>query len=138
MLVAAGAVAYLFLGPTMAMCLGPLGVTAVQCAKATGIVPTAGAGLPVLTAAVAGAVLLVGGPPAGRRRASFAGAIAGGLIAGGAYVVLRPRTMEGLTSYGTWISIERPLDLAALAAAVILGALVLGLAAGWVGRRRTG
>ena len=45
----AGTGAFIFAGGKVAGCLGPLGVTPIQCAKVTGIIPTIGlVGAPII------------------------------------------------------------------------------------------
>ena len=123
-LVLLGAAAALFFGGRFGMCLGPLGVTEVQCARATGVVPDIGIGLPVLALTIAVATFVVAPVPVGRRLPVLICGILGGATGGAAFLVLRPRTMEGFDSGGTWISIPRPLDTGALAIAVVFGALL--------------
>jgi hypothetical protein len=106
------------------MCLGPLGVTAVQCAQATGVVPDVGMGLPVLALTIAIATFVVAPVPVSGRGPVLVGGVLGGAIGGAAFLVLRPLTMEGFDASGTWISIPRPLDTYALATAVVFGALL--------------
>jgi hypothetical protein len=129
-LVLLGGTAEVFLSGQYPACLGPLGVTAVQCAKASGVVPQVGIGLPIFALAVAAAAVLVAPRPAGRGRIALFGAILGAVVGGLAFLALRPVTMEGLDSTGAWISIPRPLDLGALATAAVvaaaLGVFVLG------------
>ncbi len=124
LLVLLGATAALFFGGQVGMCRGPLGVTAVECAQATGVVPDVGVGLPVMALTVAVATFVVAGVPVGRRLQVLVGGILCGGIGGAAFLYLRPLTMEGLDSSGTWISIPRPLDTNALATAVVFGALL--------------
>jgi hypothetical protein len=88
------ALAAVFSGGQVAMCLGPLGVTVVECWAATGVPPR-------LAAAVAAAAALV---------------------AGATCLALRPATMSGPTSTGKVISINLPLEPALLATAAVAGA----------------
>jgi hypothetical protein len=67
LLVLLGVTAFGLLGGQIQACLGPLGVTAVQCFKATGVVPDVGIGLPVLALTIAVATIVVAPVPAGRR-----------------------------------------------------------------------
>lgn len=124
LLVLVGVTTALFFGGQVGMCLGPLGVTAVQCAQATGVVPDVGMGLPVLALTIAIATFVVAPVPVSRRGPVLVGGVLGGAIGGAAFLVLRPLTMEGVDASGTWISIPRPLDTYALATAVVLGALL--------------
>jgi hypothetical protein len=123
-LVLLGAMAVPFLGSRIGGCLGPLGVTAVQCARASGIVPDVGLGLPFLALMISLATFVIAPVPAGRRLRVFVAGILGGAIGAAAFLALRPLTMEGFDSGGTWISIPRPLDAYALATAIILAALL--------------
>lgn len=123
-LVLLGATAALFFGGRIGECLGPLGVTAVQCAQNSGIVPDVGLGLPFLALMISLATFVVVPVPTGRRLPVLVAGILGGVIGAAEFVVLRPLTMEGFDSSGSWISIPRPLDPYALATAVILGALL--------------
>jgi hypothetical protein len=124
LLVLLGGLAPLFFGGQIPMCLGPLGVTGVQCARATGILPNVGVGLPVLALTILVATFVVAPVPAGRRLPVLAGGIIGGAIGGAAFFARRPLTMEGFDSTGTWISIPRPVDTYALTTAVVVGALL--------------
>ncbi len=140
-LAVAGLVALVFAPGQVGMCLGPLGVTQVQCARATGYVPGIGPGLPIL-AAVATLTLLVVAPPPRIGLAFGAAALLGAAAGTAAYAALRPRTMDGPTSSGEWISIPRPFDPAACATAAILVAAVVALTWGHIleptlRRRRT-
>lgn len=123
-LVLVGLSAALLLGGQAGMCLGPLGVTPVQCARVTGVVPSAGTGLPILALMIAIAAFVVAPPRPERGRSVLAGALVGGAIGAVAFLLFRPTTMEGLDSTGTWISIARPLDPSLLATAVVLGGLI--------------
>lgn len=123
-LVLLGATAALFFGGRIGGCLGPLGVTAVQSARASGIVPDVGLGLPFMALMISLATFVVAPVPAGRRLRVLAAGILGGAIGAAAFLALRPLTMEGFDSNGTWISIPRPLDTSALATAVVFGALL--------------
>ena len=125
----AGVAALLFLGGRVPQCLGPLGVTAVQCAKASGVIPNAGPGA-LIFAGLASLALLVAWPvPRMRLRAAAIGTAAATALAIVGYLLLQPRTMEGFDSAGTWISIARPLDSYALVAFAIVAG-VLGAALG--------
>jgi hypothetical protein len=129
LVVSAGLGAGLAAGGQVAGCLGPLGVTPIQCAKATGIVPTVGPALPLFTLAAALGTLILVPVPADRRRGTT---MAGGLCAVVAAMVFATAwesTWTGVDSAGTMLSIPRPLDLGALAAVAILAATVGAL--GW-------
>jgi hypothetical protein len=123
-LVFLGGVAAVFFGGVRGQCLGPLNVTEVQCVKAAGIAPGVGIGLPILAMCVLAALLLVAPVSAARRARALPLAFAGATLAVVAYLVLRPRTMEGFDSTGAWIVVTRPLDIAALVAALLAGSVV--------------
>ena len=123
-LVFLGAMAFMLFGGRVGGCLGPLGVTPVQCARASGVVPDVGLGLPFLALMVLLATFVIAPVPAGRRLRALVAGILGGAVGAAAFLALRPLTMEGFDSTGTWISIPRPLDPFALATAVILAALL--------------
>jgi len=132
--VLAGLVAAVVLGGSVARCLGPLGVTGIQCAQASGWYPSVGAGLPAFVACL-GIAALVAAPEL-RRPLALAGLVVGGLAASVAYLALRPTVWTGPTSTGQVISLELPLDVTALTFVGLLGALG-GLAlAGAVRHRR--
>jgi hypothetical protein len=116
-----------FFGGQVGMCLGPLNVTAVQCARATGVVPDVGLGRPILALTLAIATVIIAPVPTGHGRSALLGGIVGGAAGAAVFLVLRPLTMEGFDSSSTWISIPRPLDVYALATAVIVGGLL-----GWM------
>jgi len=98
-----GAMAVPFLGGQIQMCLGPLGVTEVQCARATGVVPDVGVGLPFLALMLSLASFVLAPVPAGWRLRVLVAGILGGAIGAAAYLALRPLTMEGFDSNRTWI-----------------------------------
>lgn len=122
LILAVGVVAAVFLPAPIAGCLGPLGVTAIQCAQATGILPSVGMGLPVLggSALLAAVVGLPGAWSSWPRVTVWVGA--GALLAAAAYLLLRPTTWSGPTSTGEIITLALPLDIGALAVAALLGA----------------
>jgi hypothetical protein len=125
-LVSLGSIAFLLFGPEYGACLGPLGVTEVQCAAATGVIPASGPGLPIFIATIALASLVL--RPIPRRHGTQAAAAAAAFTIGGCvlFLQLRARTMEGFDSAGRWISIARPVDGAALVA-VAMGAGLVGV-----------
>ncbi len=127
--VLAGLGALVFAGGQVAGCLGPLGVTPIQCAKATGIVPTVGPGLPLCALALLSGVLILVPIPAERRRgATIAAGLAAGIVAV-VFAAAWERTWTGVDSAGRLLSIDRPLDLGALAAVAFLAAAAGAL--GW-------
>ena len=122
--VLSGLSAFLFTGGRVAGCLGPLGVTEIQCAKALGFVPTVGPGLPLSALAVAVGLLLLAPIPAHcRRGAMIVAALAAGIVAA-SFAMVWERTWTGVDSAGRMLSIDRPLDLGALVAAAVLAAAV--------------
>ncbi len=114
--------ALVFGGGGVASCLGPLNVSEVQCAKATGLVSTVGAGVPALVLVVAISLLVLIPMERHDWLASTGALVAGAVAAGALYLVVRPRTLEGLDSRGEWMSVTRPLDAQALLAVSIAGA----------------
>ena len=127
-----GLVAPLFAGGRVAGCLGPLGVTEIQCAKALGFVPTVGPWLPLCLLAIAFGLALLFPVPAGQRReAGVAAGLAAGIVAA-AFAMTWERTWTGIDSAGRMLSIDRPLDLGAMAAAAILPGVAGALAWGHV------
>jgi hypothetical protein len=129
--------AAIVLGPQVPMCLGPIGVTAIQCDAALGRTPTAGPALPVIVSIFGAAALLVVGPFRDRRAAAV-GAALGAMIGGGGYLRLRPTEMHGPISNGAVISIALPVDPPALVAAVLAGAvggIVVAVVLARAGRR---
>jgi hypothetical protein len=121
--------ALVFAGGQVAGCLGPLGVTVIQCAKATGIVPTVGPGLPLCVLAVALCVFILVPIPAGRRRGATIAAGLSAVAVAAAFATAWERTWTGVDSAGRMLAIDRPLDLGAMAAVAILAATVGAL--GW-------
>jgi hypothetical protein len=128
--VCAGALAALLLGGQSPACLGPLGVTVVQCAAASGIVPTIGIGLPALALSLALALLLVAPVPRRAWRHASVAASVGSVVALLAYLALRPVSLEGLGSSGQWYVVPLPVDFAGVATAAIVGAAVGGVVVG--------
>jgi hypothetical protein len=129
-IVLAGAGELIFAGGQVAMCLGPLGVTPIQCAKVTGIVPTTPMAVPLFALAIAFAALLLAPVPSGRRVQALlvgAGAAAAASIA---FVVLSPRIWTVVDSAGAPVSIDLPFDTAALITVVVIAATIGAL--GWV------
>ncbi len=124
-------VALIFGGGGVAMCLGPVGVTEVECARNTGLFSNVGLGPPLL-ALVAAVALFALVPVPARDRLVVLGSTAAGAVLGGVlFLALWPRTLDGLDSRGAWLSVPRPLDGWALLTAVIAGAaLAFGVAAG--------
>jgi hypothetical protein len=136
-----GAFLGLFFGPQHPMCLGPLGVTMVQCASVTGTVPTSGSGPVLFALSVALAVgVLVPGRLL-RHREVILGASAAAIAGAFAYLTRRPLTLEGLDSRGHRLAVALPLDVSEVLFAVTLGATAGAVAVAAVlaliSRRRT-
>ncbi len=129
----------LFGGGQVAACLGPLDVTAVRCAAATGLLPTQGNWGQLLVALVAASVLVVAPHRPGLLLPSILAAAVGALTGGALYLLTRPVALEGPDYDGTWLSIPLPMEPATLAASALAGALVaivlVRLAASQMGRR---
>ncbi len=124
----AGVGAFVFAGGQVAGCLGPLGVTPIQCAKALGMVPMVGPGLPLAALGVAAGIAFLVPIPAGRRRGSvIAAGVTAGVAAAG-FAALWDHSWTGVNSAGRMLSIDRPLDLGALAAAAVVAGLAGALA----------
>jgi hypothetical protein len=129
-LLAFGAVAVLYAGgPMIGPCLGPLGVTVVQCARSTGVFPDVGIGVPIGVLALADAVLALEAPPRSRWLWASMAAVAGAVAAAIGYLIVAPKTMEGVVSSGDFITIDRPVDQNALASLAFAGALIAFLIA---------
>jgi hypothetical protein len=113
----------LLLGGTVAMCLGPLDVTAVRCAASTGMLPTEGPAPAMLITSIALGVLVAFAEP--RLARSDAVAVACGAASGAAlYLLRRPTALEGPDYDGTWLSIPLPMEPVTVAAWAIAGLLV--------------
>ena len=119
-------VALVFGAGSVGMCLGPVGVTAVECAKVTGQFPTVGLGLPMLAATLVLAMCVLVPVARGDWLRIGASAAAGGVL-GGILFLRQPQTLEGFDSHGQWLSLPRPLDETGLVTAVAPGA-ALGFA----------
>jgi hypothetical protein len=134
LLVLGGAAALFTGGGPVGPCLGPIGVTVVQCAQRTGVFPGVGIGIPIFVLAVAVATLVLWPPSRSRLAptlvAGFLGASLGALM----FLLIWPTTLEGHDSAGQFISIPRPPDLNVLVATAIAGALFVGLAASRMNR----
>jgi hypothetical protein len=128
LVVAAGLGGLIFAGGQVGACLGPLGVTPIQCAKALGYVPTVGLGLPFFAAAAALGVLVIVTIPAGQRRGALIAAVVAAGIASVVFSATWVRTWTGVDSAGRMLSVDRPLDFAVAAALAIVAALVAALA----------
>ena len=124
----AGVGELIFAGGQVSMCLGPLGVTPIQCAEVTGIVPTTPMAVPLFALVVASGVLLLVPIQAGRRSTAV---VAGAIAAGAAAIAFAawPRTWTGVDSAGAPVSIERPFDNGALATVLVIAATIGAL--GW-------
>lgn len=129
LLVLAG-LAVVFLGGGVGSCLGPLGVTTVQCIHATGITPAVGLGAPLGALALVAAILLLR-PGTANPRWRFAGASIGAVAGAFAYLALRQSSMTGASSTGDVITVTLLVDSPALVAVAILAAGAGWLLGGW-------
>jgi hypothetical protein len=132
LVLAAGAAAAVLLPAPIAGCLGPLGVTAIQCAEATGVLPSVSPGLIALSAAALLAALIAIPDPAGSWPRRVAAAGTGAAVGMLGYVLLRPTTWTDLTSTGSTVTLALPFDTGGLAVAGLVGATA-GLLVAWVG-----
>ena len=116
--------ALLFGGARVGPCLGPLGITVVECARATGVLPELGPAEPVATAAFL-ALSIVIAPLPGRSLLSLVAVVVGaGSLGAATYLAIRPRVLEGFDSRGEWISLARPIDSNTMVATIFLTALI--------------
>lgn len=107
--------ALIFGGGTVSNCLGPLGVTLVQCAAHGGRLPTQSAVVPLAAIAVALGLIVVLGLPS-PRLGLLAGA-AGGAAGAAVYFSTRWTVFEGLDFDGrTWLTVSIPVDTTVLVA----------------------
>lgn len=113
-----------FGGGGVAMCLGPLNVTEVECAKNTGLFSNVGLGTPGLALTIALALVVFIPVEVRDRARSVAGVVMGALAGGVLFLALWPKTLDGLDSRGHWLSVPRPLDPWGLLTAVIVGAAI--------------
>lgn len=118
-----GILAFAMLAGPVGRCLGPLGVTPVQCASMGGGFPSDWTGIPFVALSVLAAVLVISPLAREHRTPAVIGAVVAGAALGIGYLLLRAQTMEGFTSSGAWISIPRPVDLHAFLGAVVLGGM---------------
>lgn len=128
-------VAIFVVGGQVGSCLGPLGVTEVQCIRATGITPTVGIALPIILALVALAALALFPVPRSKSLWAAIGGIAGAIVAAIGYLAFHPTSITGPTSTGEVITVQLPIDGPALVGAVVAGAAVVALLAGHLRRR---
>jgi hypothetical protein len=119
-----GSVVALLVGsPTIARCLGPLGVTPVRCAYHGGQLPTAGAAGALIVLAVGGGVLLAIGARPGRL--AVITAVVAGAVGALGYLATRPTVLEGPDYDGTWLSLELPIEPWALVSWIAAGAVAV-------------
>jgi hypothetical protein len=135
-LVVLAGLAVLFLGGGVGRCLGPLGVTEVQCISVGGYTPTVGLGMPVGAGAVVLALLLLFPVPVTRLAPASIAAIVGAAALALAYVLFRTTEMTGATSTGEVITVALPLDGFAMLAAGIAGGGLGFIIGGRVNPRR--
>jgi hypothetical protein len=130
--------ALLFGGGTVAMCLGPLGVTAVRCAAHSGLAPTEGPWIGMIVSAIALGILVAIGRTGFGWREALAG-LGGAVLGGVAYLVRRPLTLEGPDYDGTWLVIPLPVVQSTLLFWSLAGSLVgLAVLALWRATRNRG
>ena len=129
-IVLAGVGELVFAGGQVHMCLGPLGVTPIQCAKVTGIVPITSVAVPLFALALAFAAVLLAPVRSGRRMEALTAAAVAAGAAAIAFGVLSPRTWTGVDSAGAPVSIDLPFDGAALVTVIVAAATIGAL--GWV------
>ena len=130
-IVALGLIAALLKGPEYPQCLGPIGVTQIQCVSATGHYPNVGIGIMLLAIAVASATLLSIPPGVERQRGALLGAVIGPIVGGGVYLLLRPTSITGPSSTGAIITLDVPFDVRALVTAAAFAAAVASAALSW-------
>ena len=120
-LVLVGLVVAVFGGTEVGGCLGPLGVTEIECMRASGRRPTTGLGALVLAIAACAAALIA--LPIGRahRHGAIVAAAGAAAVAAIGYHLFRPISMTGPTSTGEVITVDVPIDLRALLAVVVIG-----------------
>jgi hypothetical protein len=134
-LLAGGAIALVFGGGGVGTCLGPLGVTEVQCAKNTGMFSTVGLGMPWLALSVTLALIALVPVRRGERTKTVIASAAGATAAALLYLALAPRTLEGFDSHGQWLTVGRPVDAWAVVTAFVVGAATGYVAAATLARR---
>jgi hypothetical protein len=137
-IVLAGVGELVLAGGQVHMCLGPLGMTPIQCAKVTGIVPTTPIAVPVFALAFAFAAVLLAPVRSGRRVQALIAAAAAAGVGAFAFAVLSPRIWTGVDSAGASLSIELPFDGAALVTVLVAAATIGALGWGHVVDRRSG
>lgn len=118
--VAATLAALIFGGPSMGFCMGPLGVTAVQCAAHGGNLPTTGALPAMVVVSCAAGVLVVWRVERSRLDLVVGGCAA--LLGALAYELTRPTVLEGPDVDGTWLSLPMPSEPWSLASWALAGA----------------
>lgn len=118
-----GAMCALFLGGgTIPGCLGPLNVTAVQCAAHSGRLPTEGPLIGMIVAALALGLLVATWSGRPSRRDAYAG-VAGLALGAAAYLVRRPAALQGPDFDGSWLSLPLPLEPVTLLWWTLAGAI---------------
>jgi hypothetical protein len=129
---AAGLFLRLFYGTQNPGCLGPLGVTHVQCVAVSGVAPTVWWGPAFLVVAVFAAAWIAWPIKRGRWVASLIAAILGFATGAAIYLAARPRVLEGPTSTGEHLTVLLPVDRFALLAAGLAGAALLAFLVGHI------
>ena len=127
-----GVVLGLFLGgPQVPGCLGPIGVTAVECMAMTGIAPTVWLGPTIPVLAVFMAAIIVKPVPKRRWLDCAIAAIVGSIIGAAVHLGTRQLIAEGATSSGAYVRVVLPVDGFALLAATLAGATILVVTVCW-------
>ena len=128
LLLVAGVATFLFAGGQVSMCLGPLNVTEIQCAKAIGRVPTVGHAPLAAALFTALGALIVAPIPARRRLGAVGAALIAAIGTAVAFVATWESVWTGVDSAGAPVSMDRPLDVDALATAVVVAATLGAMA----------
>jgi hypothetical protein len=115
-------------------CLGPLGVTHVECIAASGIAPTDWFGPPMAVLAFAAAWLTVRPLPRRHWRRVVVAGLVGFLVGEVAYFAIRTRMIEGPTSTGHWAVVTLPPDGYAMLASALGVGLAFAIGAQLAGR----
>jgi hypothetical protein len=134
LILAIGTVAALLFGNQYPGCLGPIGVTHVECIEITGIAPTVYWRPTIAIVAVTAALLVIRPVSRDRWSVSAIAGIFGAIVGAGIHLVTRERTVTGPTSTGETISLLLPVDPYAFLAAALMGAVILALVVGWMPR----
>lgn len=126
-LLAAGAFALLFGGGEIVACIGPIGVTPVECAANTGRLPHGTLAQPLCALALVAAGALIVGLRRSEILPAAIGLVVGLPVGLAVYLVARPDVLSGYTSRGEFLTIPLPPDpnVAAMSALLAGGSLAL-------------